>query len=339
MPNYGLLSSLFEGINNTRDGVFQGLMEADRRKLAAEDKKKDRELEAAAKGLILTDSGEYVKSPETLKTEERKRQEHELGLLGNALRSMGDAGEGTYAAESLRNKQAQLLSDLGYLPKTAPTVEQPTVAPKGLLPQGVSPMAKIPGFLSKEDRAIDKATRQAVSIEKAKADLENQPNIRFNKTSVEGRNKLGLLAEAYRNMNQYADEYERGGRRRVVNPDTPVVGNFISAQPIDVASKNFTEAIGRLNSGGVINNQEVANFLKMIPTAFDDDKAARQKLADLQVALENRMQAFGFNLEQMEGLGFKGLKRAPQLKIGTTTDGFTYMGGDPADKKNWKKAK
>lgn len=101
-----------------------------------------------------------------------------------------------------------------------------------------------------------------------------------------------------------------------------------------IAQRNFSEALGRLQSGGAIGKDEEARFKSMAPTAFDSPEIRAVKLKQLKEELGARLQTLGFKSEE---LGFEEGSSGP--KVGQIEDGYKFKGGDPANKKNWEKVK
>lgn len=350
MPNYGIIGSLLNTTDHLASSLSQGLLEADRRKYDALENRKKLGLEAAEKGIIEDESGNWVKGPQALHQDEHKAAEHELGLIRQGLQALGPEAEGTVEGQQLIQRATGLMGKIGLLsqqaqaPITAPTpapdvapaavpvntnrqqLAQTMAAPRGgglVQPKGA--LTPLPGYVSKEDRAIQKATKQAVAIEQAKTDLENKPDVKLNKMSGDNRKRLDLVVDAISNLNRYDTAFDSGERRRLINPDTPIAGYALSSNPIDEATSFITESIGRLNSGGAINNDENKKFLKMVPTARDSDEAAKRKLTNLRAEFENKLTGLGFKPEQLDALGFKGVsKQAPAPADVKIIDGKKY---------------
>jgi len=92
-----------------------------------------------------------------------------------------------------------------------------------------------------------------------------------------------------------------------------------------IARDQFVESLGRLQSGGAITSDEVNNFKKLIPGAFDKPEIARKKLEDLKFRLGARLKSFGLTPEEAaqggflkdttaKGLVSKGLVEAPSAR-------------------------
>lgn len=88
------------------------------------------------------------------------------------------------------------------------------------------------------------------------------------------------------------EDIESQGQNRKGNVDLNKI-SIIGDNPFTFARNRFTEAIGRLQSGGAINKEEAANFRKLIPTPIDSPEIAREKLIKMRDELEARFNNFG----------------------------------------------
>lgn len=83
-----------------------------------------------------------------------------------------------------------------------------------------------------------------------------------------------------------------------------------------VASRNFEEALGRMQSGGAINKDEEARFKKMRPSASDSSEMQKKKLQQIQAEMGSRLKTLGFSPDE---LGLSPLKESseetPEMKI------------------------
>ena len=131
------------------------------------------------------------------------------------------------------------------------------------------------------------------------------PEGRLERMSGEKAQKVSFIGSALGNIDKYEDAFNRGERQSYVNPNTPVIGALISSTPIDESRTNLEESIGRLASGGAINSSEEARFRRMIPTAADNDVAAKRKISQLRAEFEAKSKAFGFSPQDLETIGVK----------------------------------
>ena len=113
------------------------------------------------------------------------------------------------------------------------------------------------------------------------------------------------------------------------------------AQPEDnkaylTAQRQFTEARLRKDSGAAIPEHEFENDRRMyFPQPGDSGARIEQKRRARKVIIDALKKQSG-NLAANEPDQFADI--APP-KTGSVEDGYVFMGGDPGDSKNWKKAK
>jgi len=81
-------------------------------------------------------------------------------------------------------------------------------------------------------------------------------------------------------------------------PSRSFTFSLIGDNPYTASRTRFQEALGRLQSGGAINKDEEARFLKMAPTVFDSEEMQRSKLKNLYVEFAERMKTKGINPEE-----------------------------------------
>jgi hypothetical protein len=106
------------------------------------------------------------------------------------------------------------------------------------------------------------------------------------------------------------------------------------------ASKRFEEAIGRMQSGGAINDEEAARFRGMAPTFRDSPEMQKTKMDNLYKEMSLRVSNLGFDPDEV--LAKRASVKIPGTdsngpKPGDVVDGYKFNGGDPADKNNWSK--
>ncbi len=121
---------------------------------------------------------------------------------------------------------------------------------------------------------------------------------------------------------------------------------------------NFEEAIGRMQSGGAINDDEASRFRKMAPTATDSAEQQQTKMRELYAEMSLRVKNLGFEPDEVLSARDKAIAEAPKftpkgdgtataatnkppaaIKPGTVENGYTFIGGNPADQANWEKVK
>ncbi len=90
--------------------------------------------------------------------------------------------------------------------------------------------------------------------------------------------------------------------------------SLIKATPFTEARTRYTQAIGRLFSGGAINADENETFLSMAPSPLDDQLIAQTKLNNAYAMLASRLQDRGLKPDEVITSRRELLKNAPQLK-------------------------
>jgi membrane-associated HD superfamily phosphohydrolase len=88
--------------------------------------------------------------------------------------------------------------------------------------------------------------------------------------------------------------------------------SLVGDNPYTFAANRFVEAIGRLQSGGAINEQEVENFKKLIPGVTDSKQISELKLKTLQEDLSSRLNTLGFAPEEL-GISSTQSQQAPEM--------------------------
>lgn len=108
-----------------------------------------------------------------------------------------------------------------------------------------------------------------------------------------------------------------------------------------IAKQTALEPIGRLLSGGVISRDEASRFMAIYaPVAGDSESQVKAKLLSLKQVYGQLARAADANqVGQMvrDAIAQKPDNATPSApQRGSIVDGYTFTGGDPADKKNWK---
>lgn len=174
----------------------------------------------------------------------------------------------------------------------------------------------------KEETAKEKALSapidrkaKALGITKLEADIAksnkeltatSDPKAKLAKLSAEAQNKVGGIADALASLDQIRDAMSKGVGPSRINPNTPGIGTFVSDNQFTSAQRTLDEAVGRLQSGGVIGKEEIVTFREMGPRPADTDPVIiAQKLANQERFLNNKLTAFGFGADELSGMGFK----------------------------------
>jgi hypothetical protein len=127
--------------------------------------------------------------------------------------------------------------------------------------------------------------------------------------TAETKAKIGMIKNALRAEGRYIDAANSGDRQNRIAADSgvkiPLIGKIpfgkwvASSTPIDESRVMMGEAIGRLHSGGAINDDERAQFEGMIPTASDDASTYERKLKNYSEMMRDKLSVFGYTPEEL----------------------------------------
>ncbi len=161
----------------------------------------------------------------------------------------------------------------------------------------------------KGDQEIRKMTAQALLDEKNQKKTDAK--------SIEGRlAKLNSGDKARFDNSKLGLEYTQQMDAALASGDNTfsVVGDNNFTNSLALAA----EAFGRMQSGGAINHQEEARFMKMSPTKTDSVPIQRQKLQNMQKLFADRLHTLGFTPDET-GLPLKemayGAAKKPEAGI------------------------
>lgn len=106
----------------------------------------------------------------------------------------------------------------------------------------------------------------------------------------------------------------------------------------DQSKRDFVNAVLRRESGATIQDEEFQNAEKQyFPQPGDTETIRQQKARARQQAIINMERAAGPNYTEQRAPAPQ-KKRKPAPAIGTFKNGYTYVGGDPAQPSSWQKA-
>ena len=89
-----------------------------------------------------------------------------------------------------------------------------------------------------------------------------------------------------------------------IDANTPFIGAAMSDTPYTSAERNLNEVVGRLQSGGAINDEENKRFKAMGPRPSDSPEIQMQKIASQQSFLENKLSAYRMKPTDLTAQGF-----------------------------------
>lgn len=158
--------------------------------------------------------------------------------------------------------------------------------------------------------------------EEAKTKERSNPEYKLEKLGAEGRSKVGAIASGFQALDQMVKSSDDGYGPKHLNSSTPLVGAVISDDPYTEGERITSEVIGRLQSGGAMNDAEVRTFRSLGPRPGDSSDARKRKLQQQKDFLQNKLTAYGLKTDELSGLGFETTSRyqprstqAPQGRI------------------------
>jgi hypothetical protein len=266
----------------------------------------------------------------------------------------------------IRMRQAGLIEDeSGQLAESTEAKRQRTLNEAlqkgGLLSRGIIVKEGDEGFDIERDPTYKDPYARRAELEAAKLAREEDPRYRLRKEGGEVKKQIGMVASALEGLKNYEDLFKGGMRPERITRDTPLLGSFVSDTPLTVQATTIAEVVGRLQSGGAINKDEEKRFMAMLPRPGDTEDVAAQKLDTSRRFIESKLTALGYQPQDLAAIGFepdrlgygdslRGLLAqegstpsavaAPGTpEPGVEEDGYQFLGGDPSDKRNWKKVK
>lgn len=218
-----------------------------------------------------------------------------------------------------------------------------SVSPIGSAQHTASPEA----FLADARARSEGALNRGVTIRGQ--DLTNQRamEVNTNKPLTEVQAKSAGFANRARDANAIIENIGNAGR---VQPGLikrsletiPLVGEGLGTmanitqstdqQQIEQAQNDFVSANLRLESGAVIGTEEMQKERKKyFPQPGDSDRVIQQKAQSRANAIKSLEVGAGPAMEKINA------NQPANLKIGAVRQGYVYLGGDPAQKTNWRR--
>ncbi|RST54092.1 hypothetical protein [Variovorax sp. DXTD-1] len=172
------------------------------------------------------------------------------------------------------------------------------------------------------------------------------------KPLTEGQGKALLFGTRMQASNQILADLEKGGKLfstpgantgygvgAVVN-----LANSKEGQQLDQAKRDFLNAVLRRESGAVIADTEFASGDKQyFPQPGDSKEVIEQKRRNRELATRGilaEVPGAEERVAQVRGAAAApaAAGRPPPPAAGAQEDGYTFIGGDPADPKSWRKS-
>jgi hypothetical protein len=181
-------------------------------------------------------------------------------------------------------KRARIASDLANAGRSAESYETPDQK------------------RAKELELFNKKEEQKILIEENK---KASPVYRLEKVSGEGKNKVGGIASGLQSLDQMIKSLDDGHGPELLDSNTPFVGGAVSDTPYSSAARVLDDVVGRLQSGGAINSDELITFRAMSPRKGDSPQERKNKLQLQRDFLSNKLAAYNLKANELDGLGFK----------------------------------
>lgn len=162
----------------------------------------------------------------------------------------------------------------------------------------------------------DKLNMKAQKDAEVKAIERQDPVNKLEKLGAEGRSKVGSIASGFQALDQMNKSMSDNFGPQHVDSNTPGIGRLISDNPYSEGERLLTEVVGRLQSGGAMNDGEIKTFKSLGPKPGDDKESSQRKLSQQKDFLQNKLTAFGLNNDDMKNLGFETTsKYAPKNSV------------------------
>jgi hypothetical protein len=133
----------------------------------------------------------------------------------------------------------------------------------------------------------------------------NDPHLKLEKLGGEGRGKVGALASGFQAIDTMMKAMDDNYGPEYVNGNSSIIGGIISDNPYTESERVLTEVTGRLQSGGAIGGEELKTFRAMGPKPGDNLATRKRKIGQQRDFLQNKLTAFGMNLDDLTKLGFE----------------------------------
>lgn len=118
------------------------------------------------------------------------------------------------------------------------------------------------------------------------------------------KGNLGSIATGLRAVSDMMSALGQGDGPRRIDPSTALIGTFTEDTEYSAAERVLSEVIGRLQSGGAISSGEQAKFTALGPRPADSAEMQKSKLNDQYKFLTNKLQALGFQPQELPAYGF-----------------------------------
>lgn len=153
---------------------------------------------------------------------------------------------------------------------------------------------------------------------------------KMNKLGAEGKNKVGSIASGLQALDAVEKSITAGYKPEYLTSSTPLLGQFISDNPLTESQRVVSEVVGRLQSGGAINKEEEARFNAMGPRPGDNFATQKRKIKQQKDFLRNKLTAFGLSEVDLANEGFALTSPEIQGQAGGSALMSDAVANDPA---------
>lgn len=205
---------------------------------------------------------------------------------------------------AIDREQKQLGLEKGRLDIDLARQNAPLEAQKKMLElqKTMNDIALSPITRKKAEREIQKLEAETAKTLRESTAPANQQKLA--KLSDTAKDKVAGVASGLKALSDIGVAIDKGFEPSRINPDTPIVGSFVSDTDLTAAQRRLNEAFGRIQSGGAIGVEEEKRFNAMGPRPGDTKDQMAKKIAAQKDFLLNKLQAFGLTEKDLAQSGF-----------------------------------
>lgn len=260
-------------------------------------------LEIAARGY-----GIYAQYQQGEQNEERldlERQKMQAEADDRARLKRGEFTQQEYAASNLfpANDQpinAKIIGPEG--PQLIPSKKQKGISQEDALARIA---ASNEGRIAAAQASSEASVKKAESLQEMKDKRASDPKVILQNLKGMDKSNVGSIASGFQALDEMSQAMSQGHGPSYVSANTKGIGTFISDTPYTQSERKLNEVIGRLQSQGAINAQEIVTFRQLGPRPGDSAEQQQSKLQSQYDFLSNKLAAYGLKREDLAAHGFK----------------------------------
>lgn len=155
------------------------------------------------------------------------------------------------------------------------------------------------------EKKLAASTSKEIAKQAEKHAAIDDPKMRLSKLNATSQGAVGSIASGLKAISQMNDAMiNKNLGPKHISADTPLIGRMVSDDQYTSGERLLSEVVGRLQSGGAINDEEGKRFVAMGPRPADTKEQRIQKIAAQRSFLANKLKAFGFDTAELAPLGF-----------------------------------